>query len=861
MESLLAQLNVFGIEGFELYILGGLILVIGLFIIALILAITKAITRKLYRKLTSFKQVVLLVTVPKYDVVEQGGKAQTPKTQQELAEKIAKMESFFANIAGLRAQRGLKSEFVGRTDHFSFEIVLKNGLIYFYVVSPRHLLEYIEQQITAQFPDAWVEEVEDYNIFQPNGVVAGAMLNFKKEYLFPIRTYRKLESDSLNSLTNALSKLDKNSGASIQYVVRSARGEWHKWGQKTAFAAHQGKKLKEAISENSSGFSIFKLSKYFKDWGLISEKKQTSGAPQAESHYQLSEYEKETIKGIEEKASKGGLDVNIRIVVSSQNEVQAQSYLDNILNSFAQFNIYEYGNAFKRYQPNKGKLIQDFIFREFNDKANMIMNTEEMTSLFHFPLAHTETPNIVWMEAKKAAPPFDLPKEGCLIGFNDYRNIYKDIYLTDDDRRRHVYIIGQTGTGKSQLQINMVIQDIMKGKGLCFIDPHGDTIDTIMQYIPKERAEDVIIFDPSDIERPVALNMTEFERPEQKTLVINEMMNIFDKLYDLKSTGGPIFEQYMRNTMLLMMEDPESGSTLLEISKVLSDSDFRKYKLSKSKTQVVKDFWIKEAEKAGGEASLANMVPYITSKLTSFIANDIMRPIVSQQKSAFSFRKAMDEKKIILVKLSKGLIGEINANLLGMVIVGKILLAALSRVDQPEEERTDFYLYVDEFQNFLTEGIQVILSEARKYRLCLTIAHQFIGQLVKNNDTRFKDAIFGNVGTKVAFRVGVEDAEVFAKEFAPVINQFDVMNVPNLNGYIKPLINGKTVDPFSFHLMPFEQRPPKNPELAAAIKELSRLKYGRDRNVVEAEIVERTRQASTPSSTEAAEAESEDFFA
>jgi hypothetical protein len=377
--------------------------------------------------------------------------------------------------------------------------------------------------------------------------------------------------------------------------------------------------------EGSSGFNIYKLPKYFKELGIFSSPKPQGQGMDQEKHYQLSDFNKEIIKGIEEKASKGGLDVNIRIVVSSKTEVLAQSYLENIINIFSQYNIYEYGNAFKRYSPGKERLIQDFIFREFSEKSKMIMNTEEMTSLFHFPMAHTETPNIVWMEAKKAAPPSELPTEGCLIGFNDFRNIYRDVYLTDDDRRRHVYIIGQTGTGKSQLQINMVIQDIYKGKGLCFIDPHGDTIDTIMQFIPKERAEDVIIFDPSDIERPVALNMMEFERPEQKGLVINEMMNIFDKLYDLKSTGGPIFEQYMRNTMLLMMDDPESGSTLLEISKVLSDPDFRKYKLTKSKTQVVKDFWEKEAEKAGGEASLANMVPYITSKLTSFIANDIMR--------------------------------------------------------------------------------------------------------------------------------------------------------------------------------------------------------------------------------------------
>ncbi len=734
--------------------------------------------------------------------------------------------------------------------------MMKEKLIYFYVVAPRIWRDYIEQQVTAQFSEAMVEEVEDYNIFRPTGVVVGSMLKFKKEYIFPIKTYKKLETDSLNALTNALSKLDVDAGAAIQYIVRSANPEWHKWGQKTAFEAYQGKKLGDAINKARKGFSLEKFNDVLKDAGLISSKKPEGQEPP--KNYQLSDFEKETIKGIEEKAAKGGVEVNIRVIVSAPNKEKANEYLDNILNSFGQFNIYEYGNAFKRYKRNKDKLISDFIFREFDEYAKMIMNTEEITSLFHFPSGHVETPNIVWLAAKKISPPAELPTEGCLVGYNDFRNMYRDIYLTDEDRRRHVYIIGQTGTGKSQLQINMVIQDMVNGKGLCFIDPHGDTIDSILEFVPKERAEDVIIFDPSDIERPVALNMMEFERPEQKGLVINEMMNIFDKLYDLKSTGGPIFEQYMRNTMLLMMEDPESGSTLLEVSKVLSDSDFRKYKLTKAKTQVVKDFWEKEAEKAGGEASLANMVPYITSKLTSFIANDIMRPIVSQQKSAFSFREAMDQRKIIMVKLSKGLIGEINANLLGMVIVGKILLAALCRVDQPEKDRQDFYLYIDEFQNFLTEGIQVILSEARKYRLCLTIAHQFIGQLVKNNDTKFKDAIFGNVGTMIAFRIGVEDAELFAKQFTPVINQFDVMNVPNFLGYMKPLINGKTVDPFSFHITAFEKRPQANKQLAAAIKELSRLKYGRDRNIVEAEIIERTRTAGAQTPAEDAE---EDFFA
>ncbi|MFC1599050.1 type IV secretory system conjugative DNA transfer family protein [Patescibacteria group bacterium] len=842
MENLAITLGAFEIAGPRMFILIGLILIMVIFFVLFLLYISKKILIKINKNIASFNHVVLQVTVPKYEVSASGEKDMQPKNQQDLAEKIAIMESFFANISGLPAQRGLRSNFLGRTDHLSFEIVYKDGLIYFYVVTPKELQSYVEDQVTAQFPNAMIEEKEDYNIFSPKGSITGSMLKFKKEYIYPIKTYRQLETDSLNAITNTLSKLDKDSGAAIQVIVRSARSEWHKWGQKAASKASQGKKINEAILEARTGFSLKKIAKFFEGWGGDTKKDQIS---EKDKPYQLSALEQEIVKGIEEKAAKGGVDVNIRILVSADNETKSKSYLENIINSFAQFNIYEYGNALKRYALKNEVLINDFIFRAFDERAKMVMNTEEITSIFHFPLGHTETPNIVWLQAKKSAPPTDLPTEGLIIGYNDFRGVYREVKLTDEDRRRHAYIIGQTGTGKSVIQLNMALQDIRNGKGVCFIDPHGDAVDELLQWIPKERAEDVIIFDPADTERPLAINMLEFDTPDQKTFVINEMMNIFDKLYDLKSTGGPMFEQYMRNTILLMMEDPESGSTLLEVSKVLADEEFRKFKLSKTKTQVVKDFWEKEAEKAGGEAALANMVPYITSKLTTFIANDIMRPIVAQQKSSFNFREIMDNEKIILVKLSKGLIGDINANLLGMVIIGKILMAALGRASMPAEERKDFYLYIDEFQNFLTEGIQVILSEARKYKLCLTVAHQFIGQLVKDGDTRFKDAIFGNVGTKIAFRVGVEDAEIFAKEFAPVFGDYDVMNVPNLNGYIKPLINGQTVPPFSFHLMPFDWRPEGDPKLVQAIKELSRLKYGRDRNVVEAEILERSRSGTT----------------
>jgi hypothetical protein len=359
--------------------------------------------------------------------------------------------------------------------------------------------------------------------------------------------------------------------------------------------------------------------------------------------------------------------------------------------------------------------------------------------------------------------------------------------------------------------------------------------------VPPERAEDVILFSPSDTGRPMGLNLIEFDEryPEQKTFVSNELIKIFDKLYDLKSTGGPMFEQYMRNALLLIMAHPDSGATLMEIPRVLSDPDFRKLKLAHCPDITVVDFWRKQAEKAGGEAALANIVPYITSKLTQFVSNDIMRPIIGQQRSSFNIRDVMDKQKILLVDLSKGKIGDMNAYLLGLIIVGKILMSALSRADMPDTERKDFYLYIDEFQNFTTDSINTILSEARKYGLNLVIAHQYLGQLGKDGDN-IKSAVFGNVGSWFTFKIGSEDAEVMEKEFSPVFNQYDLINIENRTCYTKLLIDNTASRPFSMRTADW---PPagaaKMSGLPERIKTLSRLKYGQDRSLVEAEINKR----------------------
>ena len=429
-----------------------------------------------------------------------------------------------------------------------------------------------------------------------------------------------------------------------------------------------------------------------------------------------------------------------------------------------------------------------------------------------------------------------MPNDGVLLGINKYRNSETEVHITREDRLRHFYTIGQTGTGKSVLLKNMAIQDIANGDGVCVIDPHGVDINDILGAVPEHRMKDVIYFDPGYTQRPMALNMLEYDEryPEQKTFVVNEMFSIFQKLYgNVSESMGPVFEQYFRNATMLVIEDPESGNTLLDVSRVLADEEFRKLKLSRNKNPIITQFWRDVAEKAGGESALANIVPYITSKFDVFLANDIMRPIIAQSKSSFNFRQIMDEKKILLVNLAKGRLGDINAHLIGLILVGKILMAALSRVDQVgQKDVPDFYLYLDEFQNITTDSISTILSEARKYKLGLSIAHQFIAQL----DDKIKDAVFGNVGSICSFRVGVDDAEYLKNQFEPVFTANDLMNIDNRNAYLKMLVDGRPEKPFNIETLPPTQ---KNPEVVENLKQLSYLTYGRDRNEVEEEIRER----------------------
>jgi hypothetical protein len=783
----------------------------------------------------SLELEILSIRIPKYT-----RKEKEELTKEYIQNTLGKIENLFASLSGLRAEKS--GPFSSRRDIFSLEMVSRQGLISFYAAVPTKYKDFFIQQLQAVYPKIYFEPISDYNIFQPTAQIMGGNLRLRDDFSLPIRTYRTFENDPLESITNSLSKLNEDETAAVQYVFRSAHRRWHQRGKKLATIMYQGKSFKDALRKVGGTGNFDKFLRFFGFlFSFVSVAKPAKDKNEPlkplPERRQMSAMEQEKAKKLEEKTSKSGFDVNIRMVVSTKDKNRSKSILNDILNSYSQYNIYEFGNSFKAEIPrHQDTLVDNFIYRHFVTGQSILLNSEEMTSVIHLPLPTTETPNIDWLEAVKAAPPTTMPTAGVILGVNSFRGKNTYVRIKPADRWRHMYEIGQTGTGKSVFMESLIIQDMEAGHGLCVIDPHGDLVEKVLGHVPKSRVEDVIVFDPSDTSRPLGMNMLEFETDEQKTFAINEMIAIFDKLYDLRATGGPMFEQYMRNAMLLIMDDKDSGATLLEIPKVLADEAYRRHKLSKIQNRFVKDFWEKEAQKAGGEASLANMVPYITSKLTPFIFNDIVRPIIAQQKSAFNFREAMDSKKIVLVNLSKGKIGEMNSNLLGMIIIGKLLFAALSRIDIPEEQRSDFYLYIDEFHNFMTDSVSVILSEARKYRLSLILAHQFIAQLVKNNDTRIKDAIFGNVGTIIAYRLGVEDAEVIAKQMAPVVSEYDLINMPKYTCYIKLLIDNQNPPAFNFQPILPEKG---NYELAKAVKELSRLKYGRDRQIVEKEISQR----------------------
>lgn len=802
----------------------------------ILIKLLRHLVRHWVNRSDSMRRVTLMLRVPKGDLKEKQSGDNPSYRKQSEEQRISITEAIYTAMNQVPHGSKWEEFWYGRNDHISLEIVAdKDQLITFFAVVPYHLRTYFEQQFQAQYDTAVIDEVDDYNVFEPDGVVLASRLKLKRPQEFPILIYNKLEVDPLSALTNVMSKFEKHEGAAVQIMIRPARSHWARVPAHIAAVMHQGKKYEQAHAEVAGNF-LYREWLAFKYIFFKEHAKSEQGIDiRTEREYRLSPMEEEMVKGFEEKAGNPGFDTNIRVVVSAANKDIAEYKLQTILGAFAQYSGTVYANEFKNTKPSSSKHeIEHFIYRTF-DEHSFVLNNKELSTLFHMPLPTTETPNIRWLLSKKAAPPFNMPKEGIILGEVEYRGIHTPVRMKRADRQRHLYVIGQTGSGKSVMLSSMAIQDIRNGEGVCVIDPHGDLVEDVLAGIPKERADDVVIFSPGDIERPLGLNMLEYETDQQKDFAVQEMVAIFYKLFGQEMIG-PMFEHYMRNAMLAMMDDKESGATLIEVPRMFTDAAFRKEKLKHVKNVIVKNFWQQEYEQSQAGQQAADMLSYVISKIGRFLTNDMMRNIVGQAKSGFNVREVMDNQKILLVNLSKGAIGEVNSSLLGLIMVSKIQMAAMARADMPKELRKDFYCYIDEFQNYTTDSIAIILSEARKYRLNMVLAHQYISQLVKDNNSQVRDAVFGNVGTKVAFRIGVEDAETIAKEFAPVFDENDVINVEKYTANIKLLIDNTACRPFNMKtIMP----PPGNKALADQLKQLSRLKYGRDRAIVEAEVIER----------------------
>jgi len=756
-----------------------------------------------------------------------------PRSKKEdgtIKELISSMEQFYSGMLSVA-----KTD--KENDYFTLEIAVSEDSeeIVMYMAVPDGKKALFGRQIHSIFPDAQiVEQNDDYNIFIEGGETVGAIAKLSKNFVFPLKTYEDFDYDPLNITLNAFSKIPKHvSGASLQIVFKP-RGNYYTDKFSKAFKdLLKGKSVHEA-TDISYGIGD-DLRKGFKGLAQsifsVSDKKE-------DKIEKPKEVDTEAAESIKKKIERPVVATNIRILASSKNPGEADVILSSLEAAFNQFeNTPRNAIEFKTVKKQKlDDLIEDFSYRRYIEKEAIPLNLREITSIMHLPLSGIKSSPELRQSGTKGVPaPIDVAGEGTLLGINVSRGEEKKIYLTDKDRLRHFYVIGQTGTGKTNLLKNMILQDIENGDGCCFIDPHGSDVQDILANIPEERWKDVIYFDPGYTKRVMGLNMLEYDEryPEQKTFVVNELFSIFQKLYGgVPESMGPMFEQYFRNAATLVLEDPESGSTLLDISRVLADAKFREMKLSKSKNPVVNQFWREIASKAKGEGQLENIVPYITSKFDVFLANEIMRPIVAQQKSTFNFRKIMDEKKILLVNLSKGKLGDINSNLLGLILVGKILIAALSRTEISEGSDNPFYLYIDEFQNVTTDSISTIFSEARKYKLSLNVAHQFIAQL----DDKIKDSVFGNVGSIASFRVGSEDAEFLEKQFEPVFTANDLINIDNFNAYVRILSNGRPVKPFNIKAIAPKEG---SKDTAERVKELSYIKYGEPREDVERRVLEK----------------------
>lgn len=745
-------------------------------------------------------------------------------------------ENLFASLHGL-----LRDE-THLQEHFSFEIVSsKEGGLRYYVIVPNEIVKFVESQIYAQYPEAQIRVVEDYfeNLAIEDKAYEVATLGVEKEYFFPLKSYKDLEVDPLTSITSVLSEIENDETVMLQYLIKPLADVWQEEGYAYTDAVREGVDVRKGSSfigtaASSVGKELIGIAAGVATGWFRYQENEDGGRSGSDDRVKLTSTQELQIQAIENKLGRMGYEVEIRILSAADTKLKADSRLRLILAAFQQLSSANLNSFTVDTKVNKTSYLTKCSQRIFESDNALILNVEELATVFHFPSGVTATPNISWVYSRKTEPPSNLPTKDCnFLGETVFRSQKTRFGLKEgDDRLRHMYVIGKSGTGKSTLFESMISQDIRNGHGVGMLDPHGETIEKVLERIPDDRVDDVIYFDPSDTESPVGLNLMEIDDPSQKNLLASGFVSAIKQHFDF--SWGPRLEYLLNYAVLTLLDVP--GTTMLGITRLLEDKNYQNFILHFVKDPVVKRFWEEEYKSMKGNQRLVTeAIAPIQNKVNRFLASSTMRNILGQKKSTIDLYDAMNNGKILLINLSKGKIGADNANLLGALLVSRIQFYALQRAKIPYEDRSPFYLYVDEFQNFATGSFEEILSESRKYKLGLYLTHQFTAQLPEE----MLKGVYGNVGTIASFSLGAPDAKELANEFAPYFTAEDIISLERFEIYIKLMIDGMTSIPFSGKiLLPWleeEVLAPKtgNKEKALA---LSRQKYGTDRKYVEDKI-------------------------